>query len=500
MSDNVTLNLGGGGDIIAADDIGGVKHQRIKLVYGPDGGITGGDVTTSNPYPVQLGPDVLNALAKAIANALNELFGTSFGRLRTSLSRIGFESQFAADARVLDWATVASFPFLPGNVREVAPPPHLPAEAGVLLTTFPYGTTSLTRVTRRHFRPQLGRAQTVFAGALFGAPTSTITKRVGWYSAAAGTFFEQTSTGMFAVSRSSASGSPVDTRVGQASWNLDKVDGTGESEVTIDFSKVQVYCVELQGGRQRLGVVAPDGDLIIWVHRFVPLNIGTQGLGMLTLPIAYEISSSVAFPGVPPATEFKQYQVMLLYEGSALDDLYDRIAAAASTSISIPGAGEYIVCAVRLAATPQGFITSLFPQQVEVTVGSSSPLEGRSNGVWKLYLGGEIFGRTNTDSTTSVPSYALVTDATATLTNPGSCFLAGVPQGGLFSYPLILIASGVISGDVVGGRDVSQLVRHVAATIGVSALVGAYAPPLTLTVSVGSSITSASGHIVFREL
>lgn len=37
MADNTTLNTGSGGDVIATDDIAGIKHQRVKLEWGPDG-------------------------------------------------------------------------------------------------------------------------------------------------------------------------------------------------------------------------------------------------------------------------------------------------------------------------------------------------------------------------------------------------------------------------------------------------------------------------------
>jgi hypothetical protein len=37
MADNVTLNVGIGGDTIAADDVGGAKYQRVKLSLGADG-------------------------------------------------------------------------------------------------------------------------------------------------------------------------------------------------------------------------------------------------------------------------------------------------------------------------------------------------------------------------------------------------------------------------------------------------------------------------------
>lgn len=51
MADNTTLNTGTGGDVIASDDISGVKFQRIKLIYGADG-TNSGDVSSTNPLPV----------------------------------------------------------------------------------------------------------------------------------------------------------------------------------------------------------------------------------------------------------------------------------------------------------------------------------------------------------------------------------------------------------------------------------------------------------------
>ena len=50
MADNTTLNAGTGGDVIASDDIGGVKYQRVKPAWGVDGAAV--DVSEANPLPV----------------------------------------------------------------------------------------------------------------------------------------------------------------------------------------------------------------------------------------------------------------------------------------------------------------------------------------------------------------------------------------------------------------------------------------------------------------
>lgn len=50
MADNVTLNSGSGGDTIAADDVGGVKYQVVKLAVGADGSAS--LVANANPIPI----------------------------------------------------------------------------------------------------------------------------------------------------------------------------------------------------------------------------------------------------------------------------------------------------------------------------------------------------------------------------------------------------------------------------------------------------------------
>ncbi len=53
MADNIAVTPGTGATI-AADDIGGVLHQRAKVVWGPDGTANDADTATGKPLPVQL--------------------------------------------------------------------------------------------------------------------------------------------------------------------------------------------------------------------------------------------------------------------------------------------------------------------------------------------------------------------------------------------------------------------------------------------------------------
>lgn len=63
MADNIGYTPGTGATI-AADDIGGILHQRVKIGIGADGAAT--DISTANPMPIT----APNALSVSAANAI----------------------------------------------------------------------------------------------------------------------------------------------------------------------------------------------------------------------------------------------------------------------------------------------------------------------------------------------------------------------------------------------------------------------------------------------
>jgi hypothetical protein len=72
MADNVGYTPGTGA-LVAADEIAGVLHQRIKIGVGVDGVAV--DVSSENPMPVDIGIDALNPLPVTLPDvtALNPL-------------------------------------------------------------------------------------------------------------------------------------------------------------------------------------------------------------------------------------------------------------------------------------------------------------------------------------------------------------------------------------------------------------------------------------------
>lgn len=69
MSDNVGYTPGAGATV-AADNIGGILHQRIKIGVGADG--TAVDVSAENPMPVQTVGELIEAI-EAMRMAINTL-------------------------------------------------------------------------------------------------------------------------------------------------------------------------------------------------------------------------------------------------------------------------------------------------------------------------------------------------------------------------------------------------------------------------------------------
>jgi hypothetical protein len=71
MVDNVILNPGTGGDTVAADDIAGIKYQRIKTGFGEEGVYA--DVSLTDPLPVSdlIAAELLDGMQTLLIRLLN---------------------------------------------------------------------------------------------------------------------------------------------------------------------------------------------------------------------------------------------------------------------------------------------------------------------------------------------------------------------------------------------------------------------------------------------
>ena len=149
-----------------------------------------------------------------------------------------------------------------------------------------------------HYMP--GKSQLVFSSFNFYTATANVTKRAGYFDDNNGIFFEQTGDGTLnIVLRSFVTGAPVETRIPQSAWNLDKCNGTGESGFNLAIDKTQLLFIDFQWlgvCRVRVGF-AHDGKYII-AHEFNGSNnLSVVYMSSPNLPIRCEILNTGATAG-----------------------------------------------------------------------------------------------------------------------------------------------------------------------------------------------------------
>lgn len=170
-------------------------------------------------------------------------------------------------------------------------------DANASTTELDVGTASgdeVIRQTKRVFPYQPGKSLLVMNTFVFNAAKTNLRQRVGYFGAENGVYLEQDDDTVYLVMRTYTSGSAVDTRVAQSSWNGDTFDGNGASEITLDLTKSQILWQDFEWlgvGSVRCGFVI-NGQLIV-AHTFHNANVNAS-VYMTTaiLPIRYEITNT----------------------------------------------------------------------------------------------------------------------------------------------------------------------------------------------------------------
>lgn len=104
MPDNTTLP--GTGDVIADEDVGGVKYQRMKQVDGRAGGTTGAQINDDGSALV----DIRGALEMLVAILGNRMeIDPVSGRLRVSLDNIAASLTLGTLSAVTNLTNIGSF-------------------------------------------------------------------------------------------------------------------------------------------------------------------------------------------------------------------------------------------------------------------------------------------------------------------------------------------------------------------------------------------------------
>lgn len=128
MADNTTLNLGSGGDVIATDDISGVKYQRVKVSVGADG--SAADASLTAPLPVRLsdGSAAISTLPVSLASVPSHAV-TNAGTFAVQVTSIAAGTNNIGDVDVLSVVPGTAATSL-GKAEDAA---HASGDTGVMM-------------------------------------------------------------------------------------------------------------------------------------------------------------------------------------------------------------------------------------------------------------------------------------------------------------------------------------------------------------------------------
>jgi hypothetical protein len=217
------------------------------------------------------------------------------------------------------------------------------------------GTTagcSAIRETTKVFSYQPGKSLLVLNTFVMNAPKTNLRQRVGYYGADNGIYLELDGNTVYLVQRSLSLG--TETRVAQTDWNIDKLDGTGLSGITLDLSKAQISWMDIEWlglGTVRIGFVI-DGEFI-HCHSFHHANlIESTYITTASLPLRYEIVNT----GITTSSStLKQVCSTVISEGGyELRGLQQAVNTPITAPVDLPSpAGTYYpVISIRLKSSP----------------------------------------------------------------------------------------------------------------------------------------------------
>jgi hypothetical protein len=378
----------------------------------------------------------------------------AFGRLRVSEPFTLFDSSHRFDDNEL-WSTATA---VSGSATFDA------NEGLVNLGVTAASGSEVLRETTKVFSYQPGKSLLVLNTFVMNAAKTGLRQRVGYYGAANGYYLELNDSTVSFVERSSVSGSLVNTPVAQASWNVDKMDGSGPSGITLDLTKAQILFMDLEWlgvGTVRIGFVI-NGNFYV-CHKFHHANLITSTyITTASLPLRYEITNTAA---TASSSRLKQICSTVLSEGGyQLNGLQQAVGIPVTTPRNLPVAGTfYPIVSIRLKTSPDrldGIVICTAISVIATTAGNYNwqvvASGTTSGGTWLPAPGGSSVDYNITGA--SFASGRILASGFFSVSNQGSTqvdilkealFKTQLERNGLTSTPFELTV--VVASDVGGG-------------------------------------------------
>lgn len=327
----------------------------------------------------------------------------AFSRLRVSNPTTLFDAQFTYDLQPLLYAQIIS-----GTGATIT---HDTTNRNGLITfaSTPTGGQAYFQ-SYEWFRYQPSKSQLIFLTFNMNGGVANVRKFAGYSDGNNGIEFSLNgTTPTLNVFSETAEG---DETVTQSNWNLDKLDGTGASKITIDFTKVQILVIDFQAlyvGRVRVGFDI-DGK-IIYVHEFNHANSDTQPyFQTANLPIRVGMTCTGTV-----STTMRMICSAVVSEGGT-DKTAGYGFATEGTVAAADGVDTHIL-SIQPKTTFKNLVnrSKIELTSVDVIVTGNSPV------IWKLCVGQALTGTSTSDINTN---YSAVQSITGTLSGSPAIVLA----------------------------------------------------------------------------
>lgn len=334
----------------------------------------------------------------------------SFSRLRVSNPEGLFDSQLTYDLQPLIYEQLVN--------ETGASIAHSSTERVALMTfaSTPSGGYAYMQ-GYEHVRYQPGKSQAIFVTFNFIEAVANVLKFAGYSDGNNGVEFRLNGTQLqFAILSDTSLGDEI---VAQSNWNIDKMDGTGQSGFDIDVSKTQIVVIDLQAlyvGRVRVGFDI-DG-VVYYAHEFLHSNVSDYPyIQTASLPIRCGMSCTGTV-----STTMNFICTSVISEGG--QEEVNGFSFSQAGSVTAASGARTHALSLR-PATSFNSITNrikLILESLEVLVTGSNPV------LWELCIGQAISGTTT------------FSDVNATY----SAFQYNT-AGTLSGSPAIVLASGFVS-------------------------------------------------------
>jgi hypothetical protein len=341
----------------------------------------------------------------------------SFGRIRISEPYTLFDSTFRFTDDSRNWTT--------SNTANVSSVTHNANSSSISMTVGTANNASVVRQTSKYFLYQPGKSLLTM-NSFTMQPKANVTQRIGYFDENNGIYVENDGETTYIVKRSYTTGSVVETKIPQSHWSEDKFDGTGYSKVNLDFSKSQLFWIDIEWlgvGSVRCGFVI-DGR-IFTAHKFHHANIITSTyMTTASLPIRYEIRNTAE---TESNTTLEHICNTIISEGGHSPKVITRGVTTALTGLNMSTTVYRPLVAIRLKANRKGGIV----------IPGAGVLYGLQNTPfsYRIFQGATITGGTwVSGGDESHTEYNI----TATGLTGGKDLMDGVFIGGIYVQPVNL--------------------------------------------------------------